>query len=296
MKVNENDPLLHCLLELIKELDTENISIILGGGMSLYLRLKFMTRQTQRYPFDPQVRSTADLDLFLSAKLIVDLKKIESLKEILNRLAYKVIPEAKNFQFAKQIKLFGKTQTVKIDLLAAPVDKASLSKVQIKKPRIKPIGVEGFHAYLTDEAAGIEIGKQAVDPTQLGSDLKLKNQVLFIPSAYNYLILKLHAFEDRKNREDDMSNFGRHHAFDIFATVARMGEEDWEAAKQHFNTQKTKVYLKKAVEIRKENFSKLTGKGFLRLRESESYRSKQKVYDAYLDLLLLDMRDLFPDS
>ena len=41
---NENDPLLYCLLELVKDLDAENIPIILGGGMSLYLFTRIESR------------------------------------------------------------------------------------------------------------------------------------------------------------------------------------------------------------------------------------------------------------
>ena len=44
MMENENDPLLYCLLELVKDLDAENIPIILGGGMSLYLFTRIESR------------------------------------------------------------------------------------------------------------------------------------------------------------------------------------------------------------------------------------------------------------
>lgn len=292
--MTDNDPLFHSLLELVRELDTDNIPIILGGGMSLYLRMKYLTSKTHRYPFDLQIRSTGDLDLFLSASLISDLEKIEGLKRVLDRLGYRVIPEAKNFQFSKQIMLYGQLRIVRIDLLAAPPDQAEKRKVEIKKPRIKPKGAEGIHAYLTQEAAGIEIGKELVDPRQLGSDLNLKNQILFIPSAYNYLILKLHAFEDRKNRTDNLSDSGRHHAFDLFATIARMREKDWEVARQHLKIESAQKYLKRAIKIRKENFSKLTDLGPLRLRESAMYRTGQEIYDPYLELLANDLKDLFP--
>jgi hypothetical protein len=291
---NDNDPLVHHLIELCQELDKDNVSIVLGGGMSLYLRLKFASARTPRYPFDAPVRSTADLDVFLSSRLIADREKIESLKASLTRLGYEVDPKAKNFQFIKPVKLFGQDRVIKIDLLAAPPDSADKAKVEIKKPRIKPSGVEGIHAYLTDEAAGIEIGKQPFDMARLDSNLKLKNQVLFIPSSFNYLILKLHAFEDRKNREDAKSNFGRHHAFDLFATVARMSEEDWKIAQGHLGAHRGEAYLANAIAIRKENFSSKTSLGSLRLRESQSYQSERTTYDAYLDAFLKDLTDLFP--
>lgn len=292
---NDNDPLVHHLLELCRELDKDNIAVVIGGGMSLYLRLKFFSARTPHYPFDPVVRSTADLDVFLSSHLIADRQKIESLKASLLRLGYEVDPKAKNFQFIKPVKLFGQDRTIKIDLLAAPPDTADKAKVEIKKPRIKPAGVEGFHAYLTDEAAGIEIGKLAVDISRLDFGRKLKNQVLYLPSAFNFLILKLHAFEDRKNREDAKSNFGRHHAFDLFATVARMDEKDWQAAQEHLTAHRGQAYMAKTISIRKENFSGKTDLGLLRLQESQSYQADRATYAAYLEPFLKDLADLFPD-
>ncbi|MBI5883729.1 MAG: hypothetical protein HZB91_11570 [Elusimicrobia bacterium] len=186
MTPNEHDPLIRQLLELVKELDAEDIPIILGGGMSLYLRQRFLSARTPRYPFDVATRSTADLDLFLSGNLIADAPKIESLKQVIGRLDYKVIPEAKDFQFSKEVDLYGQKRTVKIDLLAAP--------------------------------------PQAADK----------------------------AFEDRK--EDAESDSGRHHAYDIFATVVRMGQQDWENAKEHLAAHKGRPYMKRAAGIREKDF------------------------------------------
>jgi methylmalonyl-CoA mutase cobalamin-binding subunit len=52
MTPNEHDPLIRQLLELVKELDSEDIPIILGGGMSLYLRQRFL-----RIPANPRTVS-----------------------------------------------------------------------------------------------------------------------------------------------------------------------------------------------------------------------------------------------
>lgn len=163
----DNDPLVQHLLELCRELDKDDISIILGGGMGLYLRLKFSPTQMPRYPFDPPVRSTADLDVFLSSHVIVNRQKIESLKASLLRLEYAVDPAAKNYHFIKKVKVFEQERIIKVDLLSAPTDEADKGKVKIVGQRIKPRGVDGIHGRLTDEATGIEIGKQPVDLTDL---------------------------------------------------------------------------------------------------------------------------------
>lgn len=287
----ENDPLIEQLLELVKELDPENIPVILGGGMSLYLRHRFLSERIPRYPFDVGTRSTADLDLFLSAQLIVDAARIESLKQAITRLGYAPIPEARNFQFAKEVKLYGQPRKVKIDLLAAPPRDADKGRVEISKPRIKPRGAEGIHAYLTPEAEGIEFGKISVDTSRLNPSVKLKNEILFIPSSFNYLILKLHAFRDQKNKPED--DYGRHHAFDIFATVARMGPKDWENARKHLAAHRDREYMKSARAIQREDFSESLAVGLIRLRESPDYRREAKVYDTYLETFIQDMADLF---
>ncbi|MBI5597680.1 MAG: hypothetical protein HY928_16455 [Elusimicrobia bacterium] len=181
----ENDPLLEHLLELGKKLDAANIPIILGGRMSLYLRLKDRREPTVRYPFVPPTRSTNDLDLFLSPELIADAGQVNQLRKVLGELEYVVNPRAKNFQFVKVVKILGEDREVKVDLLTAPPAEKDLPSVEIKRPRIKPHGALEIHAYLTDEAEGIEFGSRPIDVSRYG--LTFKNQVLSIPSAYNYL-------------------------------------------------------------------------------------------------------------
>ena len=294
MTADDNDPLVHHLAELAKGLDTENIPIILGGGMSLYLRQKFMSRQTARYPFDLLSRSTADLDIFLASGLIVDAEKIDALRHTIDRLGYQVVPKARNFQFEKTVQLYGRERTIKIDLLAAPPRKEDMALVSIKKPRIKPKKcVTDIHAYLAIESEGIELGKLAIDPELIASSLRLKNKILFLPSAFNLLILKLHAFEDRKNEAE--RDFGRHHAWDIFATTVRMSEADWAAAKAHLELHVARPYMKKAAGIRKADFSSRTGIGLLRLRENEAYKQERELYDKYLEPFIEDLAALLPD-
>lgn len=259
MTAHDNDPLVVQLAELAKALDAENIPVILGGGMSLYLRRIYLSAITPRYPFVIPARSTGDLDLFLSAGLIVDAQKVRALRGIIGRLGYSVLPEARNFQFGKRVLVCGQERTVKIDLLAAPPRSEDAALVIIHRPRIKPKGVENVHAYLTDECEGIDFGKIPVKPGLLAPDLVLKNEVLFLPSALNFLVLKLHAFRDRRN--DEVSGFGRHHAWDIFSTVAGMGEADWAAAKEQLAAQGGRPYLVTAAGIRKELFAGPAGLG-----------------------------------
>jgi len=288
---HENDPLVACLAELAAELDRENIPVILGGGLSQYLRGKLDGGRSPRYPFAAPARSTEDLDLFLSPPLIVDAGKIYGLRRALAAQGYSVRPEARNFQFEKNISLYGQPRTVKVDLLAAPPAGEDVAKVTIKRPRIKPKGAEDIHAYLADESEGIELGKIPVPPALLSTSLTLKNAVLFIPSVFNFLILKLHAFGDSKN--DEKKDLGRHHAWDIFAAVAGMAEADWAAARVHLASHAARPYLLKAAAIRAAEFSSATALGLLRLRDNEAYKRERALYDGYLELVIQDLAELY---
>lgn len=48
--MDENEPLLRQLVEFARELDAENIPVVLGGGMSLYLRRMSFSERIPRYP------------------------------------------------------------------------------------------------------------------------------------------------------------------------------------------------------------------------------------------------------
>lgn len=285
-----NDIMVEHLIELQKELDKENVNFVLGGGMSLYIRQIYLERSpSPRYPFSIATRSTQDIDVFLNSKVIVDFEKIDKLKTALENLGYEPSEEAKYFQFEKEIKLAGSQQTVKIDLLAAPPKEDDKVLVKISKPRIRPKKSKNIHAYLTDEAAGIDMGKI---PIEL-KDSNNKTVTVYIPSSFNYLILKLYAFDERKDRSEAKSDYGRHHAFDIFATVCQMDESDWDNAKTHFENDKDCDYLKKACQISQKNFTNLTDMGIIRLKENQNYRNQREEFEPTLPSFLEDLKDLF---
>ncbi len=290
MTRNPNDQLLARLVEFQRELEKEKIPLILGGGMSLYVRMQYLRAEVSvRYPFAIETRSTNDLDLFLASSLIADAEKVEKLREIITRLSYTVDSNAKNFQFVKEVEIYGSRHQVRIELLAAPPTEAQMSKVDVKGFRIKPVGVDNIHAYLTASAGGIDIGLLQVNVPAGGSS----EATITIPSAFNYLILKLHAFDDRKSKKDAKSDEGRHHAYDIFATVTRMNEDDWSNATTHLKSQSGSDYLQRAIQIQKDCFSFRNAIGLLRIQENEAYRRNHATYDLYLDQFIKDMTDLF---
>lgn len=289
---SEHDPLVAALVELGQELDKSDVPVILGGGMSHYLRLKFMSKQTSQYPIEFAARSTADLDFFLSSKVIVDREKMERLRDAVLRLGYEARPGSEHFIFVKNVDVGGNARPMQIDLMGAPPEPADKGLVDIDELRIKPKGIKGIHGRQTPESEGVDLGKRIIDVSRLGPYAPLGRAVLAIPSSYNYLILK--AFALRDQFEDEEKDFGRHHAFDMFSTVARMDEEDWRAAKEHLAAHAERSYLKDAIAIVRDLFATKTSWGTIRLREFGLYRDSQASYDPYLDKFLKDLSDLFP--
>ncbi len=284
------DVLLHELLTLKAALDRYNIPVMIGGGMGLYLRDVYLQVERQpRYPFAPPARSTQDLDVFLTADLIVDSEAMVHIRDTLAALGYQ--PEVRYFQFVKTVALAGHERKVKIDLLAAPPREEDRSAVKINRPRIRPHGSQKIHAYLAEEAHGLEIGLIPIDLGAASQGYAVKDALVFIPSSFNYLILKLHAFNDRKERED--SDLGRHHALDVFRIVTGMTETDWTTARQHFEAERELPYLQRAIQIQQTYFAQETDLGVLRLKENEGYRQYRGEFDVYISDFLEDMRDLF---
>ena len=285
-----NNILLDILAELKEQLDRYNIPLIIGGGMGIYIRRLFLKEERQtRYPTTTTLRSTTDIDVFFTGELIVDLDKITQIRDVLIKLHYE--PVVPYFQFYKEVKLQGAPSKVKIDLLASPPSDSDKKKVKIKEMRIKPKDAENIHAYLTNEALGISIGLVPINLKNSYPDRKIKNTNLYVPSRYNYIILKLHAFQDRK--DDDRVDSGRHHAYDIFTNVIDMTENDWKNAAEHFELEKEKKYINNSISICNNFFIREDGLGIIRIKENLDYQSRREIFDLYMPHFISDMKELF---
>lgn len=286
------DALFQQLIVLKQRLDQASVPFILGGGMGLWLRDTFMTgSRAPRYKKVLPSRSTEDLDLLLTADVIVDSNQMKELRDILKSLGFVAV--VNYMQFEHELSVGGHRQTVKVDLLAAPPPKDHLDDVRINAFRIRPKQTKKIHAYLTREAAGIHISPITLDVSS-GLDGSAPAEVQ-IPSSLNYLVLKLHAFKDRHEVSDANPDGGRHHALDIFRIVTDMRESDWESAQRHTSTEKEMEYLQVAPSLQRRFFSDVSALGAVRIRENQSYQNERATFDTFLPLVLDDLDELFSD-
>lgn len=255
------DPLKEELKKLARALKSQGIRLIVGGGYGLLLRAEQVRLSGVRTRFDeiPRVRSTNDIDIFLSAEIITDAEKTVLIRSTLDALGYKPIEGAKYYQFVLPIEYAGLPRGVKIDLLAAPVAGGE-GVVKQNSRRIRPHGSKALHAHTTPEALTVEDHAQQIDIGYEEEEL-----VVYVPHPFSYLLLKLFALRDRL--ADEGKGYGAYHAFDIYRTVAMMTPDEWDEAMAMRERYGTTEPVTEASVLVRELFGGLEFPGMIRLRE-----------------------------
>ncbi len=194
------EPQLSYLLEFITELGSIADNFVLAGSQAI--RLTGIT-----------TRRTKDFDFVLN---VIALRETsESIAKILEKLQYKVVPEAKNFQFVKKVP--NSNETMRIEFLASEKE---------KRPNNFRVGVQKDIHARSCTGAGIAI-KESDSITIKGTlpDRKPAETQLHVIRPYALLMLKLFAMDDRyknirgpKESEHDR-NEARIHTTDIISVV-----------------------------------------------------------------------------
>lgn len=275
------DPMREQLIKLAQRLKQEDIKLIIGGGYGLILKSEYIQRNDlpTRFADLPEIRSTNDIDIFLSTEIITDAVKSIRIRDALAELGFE--PVANYFQFAVSL---GHLK-VKIDLLAAPVSESQKNLVQIKKPRIRPKGATKIHGYLTEEAITLEENLVSIDLSEDASHIEV-----FLPHPFTYLILKLFALRDRL--ADEAKDFGAYHAFDIYRIIAMMTETEWDQAIAMRDKFADSNVLQTAEKIVAELFSSTEANGVLRIRQ-HAKASGVLIKDENIFSLMTDLNELF---
>ncbi len=265
------DVLATCLLELIVELDQRSVTVMIGGGYGLFLKRQHLLTTGSRTLFQslPETRATNDIDLFLRAELLADLDRTRELRDAIGRLGYEPVEAARYMQWSKRIEIAGVPQEVKIDVLVGPLGDFR-SKLHVSMPRVRPRGEIEFHAHAVEEAVFIEERPISIAVSGKRSDGSETVGKVEVPEAFPYLMMKLHAYADR--REDENKDLGRHHALDAYSIVGMMTEPEYERAVRIGREQARNPNVERARELVRQDFSTESGLGMLRLREHRLFR------------------------
>ena len=217
------DLLKDSIRELAVRLQPFGIRLMIVGGYGLVLRVEGIQHSGVRILGGraPVSRSTEDIDCFLGAAIISDGMKTQQIRTVLDDLGY--VAETEHFLFTRAIKTDHATLTVRLDLMAAPIEGELAERVKISGPRIRPKAYDGLHGRLTPEAVFIEDGTMEIDISADQSGL-----IVNLPQAFPYLIMKLFALKDGPTSKDPAK--ARRHALDMFIIWTTMTEPEFIAA------------------------------------------------------------------
>ncbi|MCX5999510.1 MAG: hypothetical protein NTU41_07965 [Chloroflexi bacterium] len=277
------------LLDLLHEVQGIDVRLIVGGGFGIYLKTDHVRRlgvPTLLREW-PEPRSTNDLDLFLRPELLIQSAKLRPLAEAIARLGYRVAPGAENYQFMKPGPGGSEAGSIKIDILTGSQVHFHGTGVRTDARRVRPNPSVGLHAHPVDEVPTLEEGLvQRMLHGKLSSGEPWQAEV-FLPQPYTFLMMKLFAFNDRRNDAD--KEFGRYHALDMYTILATTTETEWRYALELRDQQADEPHVMEAGRVVRQYFSALDRLGMIRLRESPYCRRELQ-----LDEFMSALQELFP--
>jgi hypothetical protein len=282
-----NDSLLRTsLLDLLHALGNDAQGILLGGGYGLYLKQLHLAEAGVRTLIDadlwPAPRATQDLDLMLSAELVADTRSMTALRTALDKLKYVVIEGSEYLQFVRTITA---TQFVKIDLLTAQLDVLRDNPgIHVVNRRARPAAADHpeLHAHPTDGALMLTESPLVIEVTGALSTDEVFTAQVKIPHPFNYLLMKLTAYRDRRNDAD--KDLGRHHALDVFRIVAMLTEQERDQVQANVRHFAADTQVQSCVDVVRSDFAGPTAPGVLAMRAHLLWQNDQQLA-AFLETL-----------
>lgn len=253
------------------------VKLIVGGGFGLFLLQNDLQEADVRTIIERDAwcvaRVTADIDILLETSIIANLAQFQAIRSGLDSLKYEVIPGVKYMHFEKY---FSERERVEINFLTGPIQDAALFKdIHVSRPRVRPRGNVKLHAYLTQDVVALS---ESIQPVA-------NHDNLFIPSSLTFLIMKLHAFRDRF-QQDEQEKAG-HHAMDVYRVVSMMTEVQHEECKSRLQKILQTDVFKSAALVVEEYFDGDLP-GILKIREHPLYRRELR-----LDVFCSVLREFF---
>jgi len=271
------------LLDLARAVNTENL-LIIGGGFGLYLRQEQLRQSGDRTLLEqlPEPRATNDIDLFVKMEILVSAERVQVFQQQIEQLEFTPVEGAKYFQW-KRTDTDGRE--VKIDLLCGPIGEFSDQLHTSSLPRVRPKAPKNtlrFHARQTEEAIELDSRAMAIEIEGKCSDGEMIKSTINVPHPFTYMIMKLFAFDDRK--DDEEKGVGRHHAMDLYRIVGMMTETEYEDSVSLGTSYREDPRMKRARQIVADHFDKAADLGLLRLREHQLFREEFDI-EKFSDVL-----------
>lgn len=275
-----NDSLLRtCLLDLLHALGDDAKGILLGGGDGLYLKQLYLADAGVRTLIGadlwPAPRATQDLDLMLSAELVADARSMTALRAALDKLDYRVIEGSEHLQFRRTITA---TQAVKIDLLTAQLAVLrNFPAINADTRRARPTTADRprLHAHPTDGALTLTEAPLVIQINGTLSNGQAWIAPVAIPDSFNYLLMKLTAYRDRRNDLD--KDLGRHHALDVFRIVAMLTEPELDQLQANLRRFASDAQVRSCVDLVRSDFASATAPGVLAMRAHPLWQNDQQL-------------------
>ena len=267
-------PLTTALLDLLKELESHDVPLILGGGYGIYLRYQRIVSEQRQTMFRelPEPRSTNDMDLFLQTELFLDSARLKPLRMALSKLNYVVVKGAEHYQFVQPGPAGDKGKGIKIDLLTGPTRPLEGMDVKFDKRRVKPKPPIDLHAHPCEEAITLTEGAEPCWVDGATSDGKDYKSHVWLPHPFTFITMKLFALRDRI--DDAEKDFGRHHALDLYTVVGSMSPEEWDACLHLRRKHATEPIVTECRRIATGLLGDIDAHGAIRLRESAYFRAE----------------------
>ena len=257
-------------------------TLTVGGGFGLYLRQVRRSGMTAQTIIDPRQwpppRSTKDLDLFLAVELLADPAEAGRFAKTLRGCGYEPVAGREFWQWER-----AGPPHVLVDLLVGPLkDRRPAFKVNGHRVRPKPKPDPQVHAHLTREALDIDAEGEPIVVSGGGVTATVR-----VPAPHTLLLMKLHAYADRRDRRDDPA--ADRHAADLFRTIAMLTEPEAEAAAEFLDDRRDDPAVRRARDVVGSDFSAASSAGTLAVRASAAAADGQAV-----EPFLTALRTLFP--
>lgn len=272
-------------MQLLIEAEGAGLNIVLAGGLGVVLRVELARVQSEPTLVRPPVaRSTPDIDILVVQDVIVDPDRMRELGELLSSLGYSPVAGAEYYQWIGD-------DGIQVDLqVETPADR---SQMKIDSRRVRPHGYRELHAHRLDEAIGCELHTVSIPLTAAGlvaGAVDTCAVVVQTPNMFSYWSMKLLALRDTLQSDDQ--DFGRRHAYDMFALWASSTKSMWTDAQRVATATAAAAVRQDLREAATELFQPADGIGRIRVKEALKAAGDERGAEE-VDTMAVDVVALF---